>query len=476
MATFSVKLSYKDTLRRVALSEETPFQNLLQILQAAYPDQSFVVQYEDDEKDLCVVSSDAELQEAIRIAKNQGQKSLKLFLEKSSAPSTKAVSTPAKQAVPEPEKKKAQPDIEQKSEEPKKPKKLSREEVRAIMQEVMQDQALQGAVMQLLPQIMLSLGNPQMSLADIVTSAIESNEVLKSNKHVQTLLPYLPDVLAQYSPMIDMLRMSLGSASQQQSGVSPLMFLPLLMTMNQQQQQQQQQQQGTQIPDFDVSAMMNMAPQVPKPDDSKSGANAAPQEEQSPLRAAHVSDVTLADFFQCPPNRVLTKTWKLRNNGKRQWPEGTHVVFTKGSVPPKSKDAVNPVKPIAAGEYTEASVDILTPSSPGKYTGNYSLATADGKTFGDQLFVEITVVPEEKPAAKPEDKPESKPVDKPAAKPEDKPAAKPVEKSDFQYAEQLQIVMALGVDDVDLVKYLLVTKNGDIQACVDWLMNNNLLK
>jgi len=172
-----------------------------------------------------------------------------------------------------------------------------------------------------------------------------------------------------------------------------------------------------------------------------------------PLLARFVSDVTVPDGVEMPPNVKFIKTWKLRNEGTTKWPEGCRLIFTDGEK--MGANIETPVPSIAPGEEVDISVEMVSPAAPGKYVGYYRMATVERSRFGHRIWVEITV-----PVA-PEPKPEviSITVEKPAVV-DPIPNSEPVkfEETPFKYAEALQQLVAMGFNDIELNKKTLTQK------------------
>jgi hypothetical protein len=61
---------------------------------------------------------------------------------------------------------------------------------------------------------------------------------------------------------------------------------------------------------------------------------------------------------------------------------GGHQFTTQDSVP---------MPPLAAGDATDVSVDMKSPSEPGIFQGKWRMATADGDYFGDVIWVILSV-------------------------------------------------------------------------------------
>eukprot|EP00808_Paulinella_micropora_P009154 g32930.t1 len=109
-------------------------------------------------------------------------------------------------------------------------------------------------------------------------------------------------------------------------------------------------------------------------------------------KATFVSDVTIPDGSALPTNVSIQKTWSLKNSGKGQWPRSTKLVFVGGNLPPDLSLEAPEVPFAAPGEIVEVSVKLKTPSQPGRYTGYYRLCYGPENTrFGHRVWVDVLV-------------------------------------------------------------------------------------
>ena len=83
------------------------------------------------------------------------------------------------------------------------------------------------------------------------------------------------------------------------------------------------------------------------------------------------------------------KTWRLQNTGRDPWPEGVALRFLGGHQF-TTQDSV-PIPPLGAGQATDVSVDMKSPSEPGIFQGKWRMSTADGDYFGDVIWVILSV-------------------------------------------------------------------------------------
>eukprot|EP00488_Nonionellina_sp_1-RS-2012_P003203 TRINITY_DN65_c0_g2_i1.p1 TRINITY_DN65_c0_g2~~TRINITY_DN65_c0_g2_i1.p1 ORF type:complete len:140 (-),score=49.92 TRINITY_DN65_c0_g2_i1:63-482(-) len=109
--------------------------------------------------------------------------------------------------------------------------------------------------------------------------------------------------------------------------------------------------------------------------------------------ADFVRDVTLPDRTSYPTDTVLTKTWRMKNNGEHQWGNNVELVFFKvnESLTLEKRYPVINAKP---GDEVEVSAVIKTPQKPGRYCSYYRLQR-NGEYFGPRVWVDIFGIDEE---------------------------------------------------------------------------------
>ena len=77
------------------------------------------------------------------------------------------------------------------------------------------------------------------------------------------------------------------------------------------------------------------------------------------------------------PGQTFRKTWKVENNGTCEWRFLYQMVFISGNgmngVPSRSGNVIAP------GYWTQLHVDMIAPSQPGNYTGNWRFADGSGR-------------------------------------------------------------------------------------------------
>jgi len=112
--------------------------------------------------------------------------------------------------------------------------------------------------------------------------------------------------------------------------------------------------------------------------------------QQVTLRAAYVADNNIPDGQVFPPGAEFVKSWKMLNDGSRDWPETTQLMWAAGDK--LTEQAVVRVGRVASGE--EADIwtgEMKAPDAPGKYVSYFRLNDGHGNQFGQSLWADITV-------------------------------------------------------------------------------------
>lgn len=125
-------------------------------------------------------------------------------------------------------------------------------------------------------------------------------------------------------------------------------------------------------------------------------------------KATFMDDVTIPDGTPLPPSVNITKTWSLKNTGKGLWPPSTRLVFVSGNLQPDHSQDLPPVPVANPGDIVEVSTILKAPDQPGRYTGYYRLAYNKGgrdAKFGHRVWVDVVVSPSLSSLAEPEPEP-----------------------------------------------------------------------
>jgi hypothetical protein len=103
-----------------------------------------------------------------------------------------------------------------------------------------------------------------------------------------------------------------------------------------------------------------------------------------------VKDATFPDGTVVPPGASFRKAWKVRNDGSYPWPEGTSLVSVGGDVmsDPSHKELLPVIKP---EEEAEIALELTAPELPGMYTAYYRAQTKEQQYFGQRLWASVVV-------------------------------------------------------------------------------------
>jgi hypothetical protein len=109
-----------------------------------------------------------------------------------------------------------------------------------------------------------------------------------------------------------------------------------------------------------------------------------------PLFADFVEHVTIQERTQISGLNAFVKTWKMKNSGLEDWPEGIILAFDRGDECFKAES--KPIKAVKAGEIVEISIDLVAPNDSGRFVTYFRLREPSGERFGSHVWVDIEVV------------------------------------------------------------------------------------
>ena len=104
--------------------------------------------------------------------------------------------------------------------------------------------------------------------------------------------------------------------------------------------------------------------------------------------ATFMQHVTIPINANLTPNANFTKIWRVSNNGSCDW-IGYEVFHASGDLLTANSPKALPL--VTAGNNADIAVDMVSPSSPGTYTGTWRIRTGDGTVFGPELIITIVV-------------------------------------------------------------------------------------
>jgi hypothetical protein len=114
-------------------------------------------------------------------------------------------------------------------------------------------------------------------------------------------------------------------------------------------------------------------------------------------QATFEKDVNYPDNTTVTVNQAFTKTWRIRNTGSCTWTSAYQLVFDSGDPmggPPSQSLIAGTVAP---NQSVDISVNLVAPSTPGTYHGNWRIREPGGTLFGvstGAFWVQIKAVAE----------------------------------------------------------------------------------
>jgi hypothetical protein len=106
--------------------------------------------------------------------------------------------------------------------------------------------------------------------------------------------------------------------------------------------------------------------------------------------ASFLTDITIPDDAVLSANQSFAKTWRLRNTGDSTWGAGYQLAFTTGNQLGAPGSVPLP-RSVAPGETVDIRVNMVAPTAGGTYQGDWRLRNAQGISFGDRIWVRISV-------------------------------------------------------------------------------------
>ncbi|CAM9630265.1 unnamed protein product [Phaeothamnion confervicola] len=107
--------------------------------------------------------------------------------------------------------------------------------------------------------------------------------------------------------------------------------------------------------------------------------------------ARFVRHATLPDGAAVAPGAPLKKTWVVRNDSARAWPETCELAAVSGGKDFGAPAAAPAPGAVAPGEEVELSVRLTAPVLPGSHEAFWRLREVGGKRFGQRLWARIMV-------------------------------------------------------------------------------------
>ncbi len=113
--------------------------------------------------------------------------------------------------------------------------------------------------------------------------------------------------------------------------------------------------------------------------------------------ARFVADVTVPDGMTVQPGQLLTKTWRVANNGTSAWVPGYSLRFVADE---QMEAPVSVALPLALpGEEVEVTVTLRVPEVSGRHRSTWRPRSPEGQLFGHFLYADIEVEPPSAPGS-----------------------------------------------------------------------------
>ncbi len=142
----------------------------------------------------------------------------------------------------------------------------------------------------------------------------------------------------------------------------------------------------------DVLIKTSLAPtKTPTPAGTQLTPTNSPQPTNTPIstiepapetdRAEFVADVNVPDGTTVQPAGKFVKTWRLKNAGEKTWTSAYKVIFMEGDLLGAPADFPMPQQ-VRPGEEVDISLELIAPTAPGFYRGDWKIMNSSGKIFG----------------------------------------------------------------------------------------------
>jgi len=111
------------------------------------------------------------------------------------------------------------------------------------------------------------------------------------------------------------------------------------------------------------------------------------------LKARFIEDISIPDGSIISPDISYTKIWSIENDGNQKWPEGCKFKFVGGTNLSLNKVDEFPIPSFGIGEANIVSLEIKSPTRPGRYTSYWRIIDSSGNKFGNRFWIDIVVDP-----------------------------------------------------------------------------------
>lgn len=107
----------------------------------------------------------------------------------------------------------------------------------------------------------------------------------------------------------------------------------------------------------------------------------------------NLDDDNMQNPHDIPPGQPFTKGWRIQNNGTCTWDSNYKIVYASGNTP-QSQMGGQPtaiVGTVVPGQQYDMYVNFVAPLQPGIYQGFWNMSNPQNVTFGNRIWVGISV-------------------------------------------------------------------------------------
>jgi len=111
------------------------------------------------------------------------------------------------------------------------------------------------------------------------------------------------------------------------------------------------------------------------------------------ILARFVKHVTVPENSELPPGREFVKTWRFRNEANKPWPVAKLQFVGKSEDDRLAEQSTYDAGTLAPGQEKDISINMKTPTLPGRYVSNWRLFDPETRAkFGQRVCAQVNVV------------------------------------------------------------------------------------
>ena len=108
------------------------------------------------------------------------------------------------------------------------------------------------------------------------------------------------------------------------------------------------------------------------------------------VRDLNLGNNNRTEFPDLNPNQTFRKGWQVRNTGTCTWDSKYYVNFVSGTQMNGQPTAIQ--GSVSPGSLYDIYVDLVAPSTPGRYDADWQMFNRQNLGFGQRLWVAIEVI------------------------------------------------------------------------------------